>query len=100
MGKHHTAPLRWLALGWSLILLQLVMAGDALAYNQWEWKYGSTTYPTKEQALAAMRAALPQNTVLTVELPPDQMGYNTVRYRYVAPPKNCHLWDYPVQRVL
>jgi RHS repeat-associated protein len=69
-----------------LLIVTLVASPNAFAIVQWTWTYGANTYQTKAQAVAAMQAAAPQNSVLTQELPPSGMSSYQVQFQYVAPP--------------
>jgi RHS repeat-associated protein len=67
----------------------------AFANTQWEWWIdgSSTIYPNKGQAIAAMRAASPDNSVLTKEVPAG-MDNNKMTYKYLPPPKSPNFTNY------
>lgn len=67
------------------LLLSLLFTRLALAGTTTVWTYGSETYPTQASAVAAMQAANPQNSVLTVQGAPVSMGNNSIKYPYTAP---------------
>src|SRR4051812_1567217 len=77
------ARVRCSALSWLVIILgNLIVSGVA----QGQWTYDSANYSTKAEAIAAMRCARPQNSVLKKELPPTSMNAYSSVYTYTAPP--------------
>jgi RHS repeat-associated protein len=50
-----------------------------------QWSYAGTVYQNRAAAVAAMQAATPQNSVLTVQAGVSTMSNGSIQYKYVAP---------------
>ena len=71
-----------LAMIGTLLLMTVAHAQSGITI---QWFYGSNTYSTQAAAVAAMQAAKPQNSVLTVPKPGTSMANGRTQYMYVAP---------------
>jgi hypothetical protein len=68
-----------------ILLITCLFGPFARANNPLPWTYGSTNYATQAEAVAAMQAASPQNSVLTWEIGATDMAGGSVQYQYGAP---------------
>lgn len=53
-----------------------------------QWSYAGTNYPTQAAAVAAMQAAKPQNSIVTMMAGVTNMAANKAQYKYIAPPQS------------